>query len=89
MLEQKLHTATQVQETILKAGFKMNPYARSYFDAMVDADVHSAQYGATPEEALKVQVLYFFSNCKAKTPEQKKVKKELLEWANYHGYKAR
>lgn len=89
MMEQELHTATQVQEKILKAGFKMDPYAKSYFDAMVDADVHSALYGATPEEALQTQVLYFFNNCRAMTPEQKRVKKELLEWANYHGYRGR
>ena len=88
-MEQELHSATQVQQKILRAGFRMNPYAKSYFDAMVDADVHSALYGATPEEALKVQVLYFFSNCRAMTPEQKRVKRELLEWANYRGYKGR
>ena len=88
-MQMELHTATQVQEKILEAGFRMNSYAKSYFDAMVDADVHSALYGATPEEALKVQVLYFFSNCRAMTPEQKRVKRELLEWANYRGYKGR
>lgn len=85
----ELHNAEQIQEIILKAGFKMNGYAKAYFDAMRDAEITAHQYGSTPEEGLKTQVLYFFSNCKATTPEQKQIKKELLAWANYHGYRGR
>jgi len=85
----EIHNAEQIQEMILKAGFKMNPYAKSYFDAMKDAENTAYQFGATPEEGLKTQVLYFFSNAKAQTPEQKQLKKELLAWANYHGYRVR
>ena len=85
----ELHNAEQIQELIMKAGFKMNPYAKVYFDAMKDAEDTAFLYGETPEKALKVQVLYFFSNCKAMTPEQKELKKELLAWAGYDGYRKR
>ena len=84
-----IHTAEQVQEIIMWADFKMDPYARAYFDAMKRAENEAYIYGHTPEEGLKVQVLYFFSNAKARTPEQKRVKKELLAWANYRGYRGR
>jgi len=30
----QIHNAEQIQEQILKAGFKMNVYAKVYFDAM-------------------------------------------------------
>ncbi|GAH37460.1 unnamed protein product, partial [marine sediment metagenome] len=72
---------------ILKAGFKMNGYAEAYFNAMKEAEDTAHMYRASPEQALKTQVLYFFSNCKAKTPEQKEIKKKLLNWAGYKGYR--
>ena len=83
----QIHNAEQIQEMILKAGFKMNVYAKVYFDTMKDAETTAYLYDSSPEEGLKVQVLYFFSNCKARTPEQKEVKKSLLEWAGYKGYR--
>lgn len=83
----QIHNAEQIQEMILKAGFKMNVYAKVYFDAMKDAENTAYLYRSTPEEALKVQVLYFFNNCNARTPEQKKIKKSLLEWAGHKGYR--
>ena len=83
----QIHNAEQIQEIILKAGFKMNVYAKVYFDAMKDAEDTAYLYRSTPEEGLKAQVLYFFANCKAKTPEQKEIKKSLLEWAGYKGYR--
>ena len=83
----QIHNAEQIQEMILKAGFKMNVYAKVYFDAMKDAEDTAYVFDSSPEEGLKVQVLYFFSNCKARTPEQKEVKKKLLEWAGYKGYR--
>ena len=86
MSELDLHNAEQIQEMILRAGFKMDPYAETYFNAMKDAESTSYLYGKTPEEGLKVQVLYFFSNCKARGPEQKEIKKELLAWAGYKKY---
>jgi len=86
-IETELHNAEQIQEMILKAGFKMNVYAQTYFDAMKEAEVTAHMYRASPEEALRTQVLYFFSNAKARTPEQKKIKKKLLTWAGYKGYR--
>ncbi len=71
----------------LKAGFKMNVYAKVYFDAMKDAEDTAYLYRSTPEEGLKAQVSYFFANCKARTPEQKGIKKSLQEWAGYKGYR--
>ncbi len=84
-----LHNAEQIQEMILKAGFKMDGYAQSYFNAMKRAESEAHLYGSSPEEGLKTQVLYFFSNAKARTPEQKEIKKKLLAWAGYKGYRAR
>lgn len=86
-MELQMHNAEQIQEMILKAGFKMNPYAQAYFNAMKEAEDTAHRYGATPEEALKTQVLYFFNNAKARTPEQKETKKKLLRWAGYKGYR--
>jgi len=83
----QIHNAEQIQEMILKAGFKMDGYAQTYFNAMSDAEDTAHLYGKTPEEGLKVQVLYFFSNAKARTPEQKEIKKSLLTWAGYKGYR--
>ena len=83
----QIHNAEQIQEQILKAGFKMNVYAKVYFDAMKDAETTAYLYRSTPEEGLKVQVLYFFNNCKARTPEQKEIKKKLLEWAGDKSYR--
>ncbi len=83
----QIHNAEQIQEQILKAGFKMNVEAKVYFDAMKDAETTAYLFGYTPEEGLQVQVLYFFDNCKAKTPEQKEIKKRLLEWAGHYGYR--
>lgn len=86
-IEAELQNAEQIQEIIIAAGFKMNAYAKAYFDAMKEAEITAHMYGATPERALKTQVLYFFSNCKAKTPEQKEIKKKLLNWAGSKGYR--
>ena len=83
----QIHNAEQIQEQIMKAGFKMNVYAKVYFDAMKDAEDTAYVFDSSPEEGLKAQVLYFFANCKARTPEQKKVKKSLLEWAGHKGYR--
>lgn len=83
----ELHNAEQIQEMILKAGFKMDGFAQTYFDAMKRAEDEAHIWGKTPEAGLKAQVLYFFSNCKARTPEQKAVKKKLLTWAGYGGYR--
>lgn len=73
--------AIEIMKRIRGAGFKMNGYAQSYFNNFPEAE---EQYG---ERGLKSQVLYFFSNQKARTPEQKNVKKELLVWAGYKGYR--
>ena len=67
--------ASQVQRQVSRAGFKMNGYARVYFDALPESE---HLYG---ERGLKTQVLYFFCNCKAMTPEQKEVKRSLSRWA--------
>ena len=83
----QIHNAEQIQEQILKAGFKMDSYAKVYFDAMKDAEDTAYLFGHTPEEGLQVQVLYFFANCKARTPEQKEIKKSLLEWAGDKSYR--
>lgn len=77
----EIHNATQIQEIILNADFKMNPYAQTYFNAYPDAEDTAHLYGATVEKALKVQTIYFFSNQRAQTPTQKDVKKRLLKWA--------
>ena len=72
---------------ILKAGFKIVGIGETYFNAMKRMENEAHLYGSTPEEGLKAQVLYFFSNCNARTPEQKEIKKKLLAWAGYTGYR--
>lgn len=67
--------AREIMEKIRSAEFKMNPYAKSYFNAFPRSE---REYG---ERGLKAQVLYFFSNCKARGEEQQRVKKELMKWA--------
>ena len=77
-----IRNANQLQEYILRAGFKMNPYARSYYEAIVDAERYAHEYGgASPLKGLKVQALYFLTNVKAQGEEQKQAKKDLLAWA--------
>jgi len=67
---------SEIYRKITSAKFKMNAYARAYFDNFGDAQ---ARFG---EEGVRAQILYFFCNVRAMTPEQKQVKKELLDWAN-------
>jgi len=86
---EEIHNAEQIQEMIMKAGFKITGYAKTYFDAMKRAENEAYRHGETPEHGLKTQVLYFFCNCKATTPKQKQLKKELQTWAGYTGYRGR
>lgn len=70
-------TAADIMKRIRLAGFDLkDPYARTYFDAFPRAE---AEYG---ERGVRVQILYFFNNQKARGPEQQRVKKELLKLAN-------
>lgn len=81
------YSAEQIQEMIKKAGFKMNTYAKAYFDTIKDTEDAENRHGETPEKRMKTQVLCFFANCEAQTSEQKQVKKDLLAWANYPDYR--
>ena len=83
----ELHNAEQIQEMIMKAGFKIVGIGETYFNAMKRVENEAHEYGSTPEEGLKVQVIYFFNNCQARTPDQKEIKKKLLEWAGVKGYR--
>ena len=65
--------AIDVREAIEKANFKMNGYAKAYFDNLRTSEV---MYG---EEGLRSQIRYFLCNIRAMTPEQKALKKSLLE----------
>ena len=67
--------AREVMTKIRKAGFKMNVYAHSYFNAFPNAEL---EYG---EDGVRTQILYFFSNAKAMNAEQKAVKEELMKYA--------
>ena len=77
-----IRNAEQLEEIIMKADFKMNAYARAYFNAIREAQDTAYLFGgASPIKGLKVQALYFLTNVKAMTPEQKETKKALLKWA--------
>jgi len=81
-----IRNAEQLEEYIMKAGFKMNPYARDYFNAIRTAQDDSYLYGgASPLKGLKVQTLYFLSNVRASGEAQKQAKKDLLNWAQSKG----
>jgi len=81
--------AEQIQELIMKAGFKIQGYAKTYFDAMKRAESEAHRYGSSPEHGLKMQVIYFMTNVRASTPEQKELKKRLLRWAGSTSYRGR
>ena len=77
-----IRNAEQLEEIIMRADFKMNAYARAYFNAIREAQDTAYMFGgASPIKGLKVQALYFLTNVKAMTPEQKETKKALLKWA--------
>jgi len=63
------------QKIVHEAGFKMNAYAQTYFDAFGQA---YAMYG---DEGVKTQILYLHSNLRPRGEEQKYAKKLLLKMA--------
>ena len=65
----------EIKNKIASAGFKIDAYARAYIDALDLAEAEGGEHG------VKVQILYIFSNLKARGDEQKKVKAELLKYA--------
>ena len=64
-------SATQVRDIILEAGFKLNPYANSYVEALSRAE---AVYG---EEGVRTQILYILGNIRARGQKQKEAKHRL------------
>lgn len=68
-------SAIGIQQMVTDAGFMLDIHAMAYFDAMPLAE---RDYG---QEGLKTQILYLCNNMKARTPEQKLVKKQLQQLA--------
>lgn len=66
----------EVRDRILEGNFKMNAYARTYFDALHQSFI---EYG---EHGLKTQIIYIFSNIRARKGVQQTIKKELMKYAN-------
>jgi len=81
--QEAYNLSSEIRQKIKDAGFSFGGItganARAYMDAMelaIDEDPYS-----DPEHAIKVQVVYLFSNLRPRTPVQKELKKEMLAWA--------
>ena len=83
MIPSKSVTSSEVRKIVSDARFDVNPYARTYIDALSDSE---AMYG---EHGVEVQAAYIATNLRAKTPEQKEAKKLLQRIADgkYKGKK--
>ncbi len=64
-----------VRERMKEGNFKLNPYAEAYYGAL---DESYRLYG---EHGLKTQIVYLFSNIRAKKGIQQTIKKELMDYA--------
>jgi hypothetical protein len=69
-------TCSEVRRIVSDARFDVNPYARTYIDALSGSE---RMYG---ELGVEVQAAYIATNLKAKTPEQKEAKKLLQRIAD-------
>jgi hypothetical protein len=76
LVPSKSVTASEVRSIIADARFDVDPYARTYIDALDDSE---AMYG---EHGVEVQAAYIATNLRAKTPEQKEAKKLLQRIAD-------
>ena len=76
LVPQKSVTASEVRAIVSDARFDINPYARTYIDALSDSE---GMYG---EHGVEVQAAYIATNLRAKTPEQKEAKKLLQRIAD-------
>lgn len=65
----------EVRDKILEADFKMNPYAKTYFNALERTE---QDYG---EHGVKTQIIYILTNIRAKKGKQQQIKQELMEYA--------
>ena len=65
-------TAQSVHELIRSGGFKLNPYAQAYTDALQQSE---DEYG---DEGVRCQCLYIASNIRPRGDIQKAVKYKLL-----------
>jgi len=77
---QGLALCKEIRGKIIDAGFSFTgngAYAKSYMNALEQC---VRENPSEPEHAIKVQVMYIFTNLRARTPEQKSLKKEMLKW---------
>jgi len=63
--------AKEVRKILDEGGFKLNPYAQAYVDALEESE---RQYG---EDGVKCQIAYIISNIRGKGEKQKTAKKAL------------
>lgn len=64
-----------VRERMKDGNFKLNGYAQSYYNNLDDAFKMGGIYG------VKVQIVYIFTNIRAKKGIQQTIKKELMAYA--------
>ena len=76
LVPSKSVTSSEVRRIVSDARFDINPYARTYIDALSDSE---AMYG---EHGVEVQAAYIATNLRANTPEQKEAKKLLQRIAD-------
>lgn len=71
--EREIRIVFGIKTRIVNAGFRLNPYATEYINALAQ----SADEGGL--EGLIVQCIYIASNLRASGDDQKRVKKWLIE----------
>ena len=74
-------SAYEIMEIIRDGDYTMNGYAKTYYNAFPQAETDGRMMGLGGKYGLQMQIPYFYSNVKCKTPKQKAIKKALIAWS--------